>query len=119
MNFMETFCQKGWKMDAFNLKGAQNFKFQLVSGLLIIIEFYLAILAAVDSNIGNLFSTVVALCIFFNMMTYFGFSSRSMNALSSDAAMWVMAGISFFYLMASVSNDNGVSHFGYSFLLMT
>lgn len=89
-----------------------------MSGLLILFEVYLTLLAAVDSNIGNLFSMFGFLCIFCQLMSYFGFSHHVMNVLSSDAATMFLGTVSFLFMMASVSNGNGISHIGFSFLLM-
>ncbi len=117
---MESFCTKSWKMNAFNLKGAQHVTFQMLSGALIFFQLYLSIMSAVESRIANVFSIFVALYSLVTLFCYFGIKeSRAIEAFQSDAASLFLGAVAFGHLIVSVSNGNGVTQFGYSFLILS
>lgn len=119
MTFMEAFCTKSWKLNAFNLSGNENIKFQIISGVLIFAELYFSIMSAVESKIATLFSIFVVIHVLFTLFCYFGVMEiKAVEVFQSYFANMVFAAVAFGYLMTSVSNGQGIAQFGYSFLIM-
>jgi len=113
---MPEFCNESYKTNVFVLNG-DHIVLQLTAAIVTFVEFYVAILSAVHSNVAPVFSVLVAIYALISIYTFFGLkTNKFVNVVSSTFLSLKLSAVALGYLYASLNNgfNNEIS-----FMLMT